>query len=84
MSWRGLSKRRTSPISVANVTATIRSSPRNVFSARTIGARDGVFGLSLIFGRQCMVDRLKVLRFELMVKRGLHARSHKHQKENAV
>lgn len=28
-----------------------------------------------------MVDRLKVLRFELMVKRGLHARSHRHQKE---
>ncbi|UVK48069.1 hypothetical protein BPNPMPFG_007695 (plasmid) [Mesorhizobium sp. AR07] len=28
-----------------------------------------------------MVDRLKVLPFELMVKRGLHARSHKHQKE---
>ncbi len=28
-----------------------------------------------------MVDRLKVLRFELMVKRGLHARSHKHHRE---
>ena len=26
---------------------------------------DGVFGLSLIFGRECMVDRLKVLPFEL-------------------
>ena len=40
MSWRGLSNRVTSPTSVANVTATIRSTPRKVCSARTIGAND--------------------------------------------
>ncbi len=36
--------------------------------------------MSLIFGRECMVDRLKVLRFELMIRRGLRVSSHKHQK----
>ena len=40
MSWRGLSNRLTSPTSVTNVTATIRSTPRKVRSARTTGAND--------------------------------------------
>lgn len=40
MSWRGLSKRRMSPISVAKVTATITSTPRSACNACTIGASD--------------------------------------------
>lgn len=39
-SMSGKIKRRTSPISVANVTATIRSTPRSVCSARMSGASD--------------------------------------------